>query len=111
MWKTVATVCCLAGCGFAVSWPAQSQPVTFEIIGRVPGCHDAELFDKITTFMAQKDFEAANKLFFLALASGNCRWLEAGQRVVIQESHFFGHHCVRIPGETECWYTLNGAIK
>lgn len=76
-----------------------------------PACRSQDYFDKLENFAAAKDQDAYRTQLNRGLVAAECRLLPKSQKVFIESGGLFSSKCVRIRGETECWYTSQSLLE
>jgi hypothetical protein len=94
--------------------PSHSYPLLRErgvINGNVLGCTSKDTFERFGRLVIARDMEAANKFASAYILNGQCRDLNKGTQVIVEELPFFSDNfCVRPAGEMNCFWTNKGWV-
>ena len=84
---------------------------TWQIKLNAPACREQDYFDRLVSFAGARDQQAYEKYLTQGIRIGQCRWLNKGQKIFIESGGLLSSKCVRIRGETDCWYTSQSFIE
>jgi len=90
----------------------QTIPIGWRMKSDAPACLSKGYLDKLLAFVFEKDELGFKKAMALGLTTDQCRWFASGQPVFVDKSGGrFGNPCVRVRGDTECWYVLRDNLE
>ena len=94
------------------TYPLLGQMGTVKGGGGVIGCWSKETFEQYGRLVRARDLDAAEKFAFTYSMNGQCRLLDNGLRVRVEEMPFFNDNfCVRPAGEIHCLWTNKGWVQ
>jgi hypothetical protein len=77
-----------------------------------PACLSKGYLDKLLAFALARDELGFRKAMALGVATDQCRWFASGQPVMVDKpSGRFGDPCVRVRGDTDCWYVSRDNLE
>jgi hypothetical protein len=77
-----------------------------------PACLSRGYLDKLLAFTFEHNELGFRKAMALAVATDQCRWFASGQSVSVDKSgRRFGNPCVRVRGDTGCWYVSRDNLE
>lgn len=85
------------------------NPMLQHVQKPVVGCRSRKLFDRLSDIVNEGDKETAQRLMYAGIAAGDCKILQPGTAVYVEDVELFGPMKVRPKGELAAYWT-NGEV-